>query len=97
MRELSVLEQENKKLQAELEKYKELDPDAFEKKSNFYFADDIFYLLVVENELGVCRVAANRWTDNVFCLQSLCANKFNIARNDFESQFGIPEEFDYIE
>lgn len=38
LRELSILEQEHKKLLAELEKYKELDPDTFEKKSKSKFS-----------------------------------------------------------
>lgn len=36
LQELSLLEKEHKKLQEELEKYKELDPDTFEKKSNTF-------------------------------------------------------------
>ena len=95
MRELASLEQENKKFVTELEKYKELDPDAFEKNSKYFTF--LVYFLLVEKDLSVCKEGANRWTDNIFSLQSFCANKFNIARNDFGSQFGIPEEFDYVE
>ena len=82
LRELSVLEQENKKLVAELEKYKELDPDAYDQR---------------KKDLAVYKEAANRWTDNIFTLQSYFSNKFNFAKSDFDSQFGIPDDFDYVE
>ena len=40
--------------------------------------------------------AANRWTDNIFAIQSYCSNNFGLASADFNEQFGIPENFDYI-
>lgn len=42
------------------------------------------------------RECANRWTDNIFSLQSFCSNKFSLAKSDFDSQFGIPDDFDNI-
>lgn len=42
------------------------------------------------------KLAANRWTDNIFTLQSYCANNFAIERAQFSEQFSIPEDFDYI-
>ncbi|KAF7232815.1 hypothetical protein EG68_07829 [Paragonimus skrjabini miyazakii] len=41
--------------------------------------------------------AANRWTDNVFVIQSWLTKKFPIDETTFRRQFGIPENFDYIE
>jgi ABC-type phosphate transport system auxiliary subunit len=41
--------------------------------------------------------AANRWTDNIFTLQSFCANNFSIPRSQFNEQFGLPDDFDYIQ
>lgn len=42
------------------------------------------------------KIAANRWTDNIFTLQSYCANNFSIPRTQFNEQFSIPDDFDYI-
>ncbi|PJF17754.1 mnd1 recombination and meiotic nuclear division, partial [Paramicrosporidium saccamoebae] len=39
----------------------------------------------------------NRWTDNILTLQSHCANSFNLSRSDFASQFGLAEDFDYVQ
>lgn len=52
---------------------------------------------LLEKEVTVAKEAANRWTDNIFTLQSHCANNYNIARSDFCAQFGIPEDLDYVE
>ncbi|KER27085.1 hypothetical protein T265_05784 [Opisthorchis viverrini] len=41
--------------------------------------------------------AANRWTDNVFVIQSWLRNKFSLEEAQFRRQFNIPENFDYIE
>lgn len=51
----------------------------------------------VKKSGGVALEAANRWTDNVFAIKSWCSKKFNIQGKDIDKQFGIPEEFDYIE
>lgn len=40
---------------------------------------------------------ADRWTDNIFALQTYCANNFDIGRADFAVQFAIPEDFDYVQ
>ena len=47
--------------------------------------------------MAAAKEAANRWTDNLFILQKYCCDNFNISRSDFNSQFGIPEEIDYLE
>ena len=36
-------------------------------------------------------------TDNVFSIKSWCKKKFNIEEKTLNKQFGIPEEFDYID
>jgi hypothetical protein len=51
----------------------------------------------LEKEVNVAKEAANRWTDNIFTLQSYCSNNYNIARSDFYTQFGLPEDLDYVE
>ncbi|KAI9285793.1 meiotic nuclear division protein 1 [Umbelopsis sp. AD052] len=41
--------------------------------------------------------AANRWTDNIFTIQSHCVDKFGIERSEFNRNFGISDEFDNIQ
>lgn len=42
------------------------------------------------------KAACDRWTDNIFTIQSYCTNNFGISRSDFAAQFGIPEDLDYV-
>lgn len=79
---LASIEASHRKNRAELDAFKENDPDAFEAK---------------KAEVQLLREGINRWTDNIFSLQTFCSNQFNISRSDFSSQFGISEDLDYVE
>jgi len=49
-------------------------------------------------EASVALDAANRWTDNIFSIQSWIKKKFpSIDQSKMCSQFGIPDDLDYIE
>lgn len=72
----------SKKYQEELARYRECDP---------------VLLGIKENHANVALESGNRWTENIFIVQSYCANKFNIERADFNQQFGIPEDFDTLQ
>ncbi|CAG8590950.1 2291_t:CDS:2, partial [Paraglomus occultum] len=65
----------------ELKRYKECDPILLEAK---------------EKASAIALESANRWTENIFLLQSYCVNKCNVERADFNRQFGIPEDFDTL-
>ncbi|OQS53394.1 hypothetical protein EHP00_2607 [Ecytonucleospora hepatopenaei] len=39
----------------------------------------------------------NRFTDDIYTLQSHVCNKLNIDKNDFNKNFQIPEDLDYVE
>ncbi|KAI4833442.1 hypothetical protein KUCAC02_016344 [Chaenocephalus aceratus] len=80
--ELQALREERTQLQAELEKYRECDPEVVEemRKSN-----------------GVAKDAVSRWTDNVFAIKSWTKKKFNFDDSRMNKAFGIPEDFDYME
>lgn len=82
LRRLTEVEAQNQQLKEELERLKDLDPDMFDEK---------------KAEVKGLKEMGNRWTDNIFTLQSYCSNQFNISRQDFNSQFNIPEELDYVE
>ncbi|XP_065893128.1 meiotic nuclear division protein 1 homolog [Dysidea avara] len=68
-------------LSTELEKYKNCDPERLKE---------------IRKETTVAMDAANRWTENVFSLKSWCKNKFGFLESDIDKQFGIPEDFDYL-
>ncbi|KAJ3040701.1 Meiotic nuclear division protein 1 [Rhizophlyctis rosea] len=65
----------------ELEQFRDCDPAVLEAK---------------ELATTLAKDAANRWTDNIFALQSYCSRNFNITSQQFSEQFGIPEDFDSI-
>ncbi|XP_010788490.1 meiotic nuclear division protein 1 homolog [Notothenia coriiceps] len=82
LKELQALREERTQLQAEVEKYRECDPEVVEemRKSN-----------------GVAKDAVSRWTDNVFAIKSWTKKKFNFDDSRMNKAFGIPEDFDYME
>jgi len=41
--------------------------------------------------------AANRWTDNVFNIKSYVSKTFGIGSDDFDKNFEIPENFDFVQ
>ncbi|KAJ3367806.1 Meiotic nuclear division protein 1 [Allomyces arbusculus] len=75
-------QQREAQLTAELDQYRDSDPESHK---------------LMLQQADVCRDAANRWTDNIFTLQSYCNNKFNLEPAQFRRQFEIPEDFDNLE
>ncbi|KAJ3185952.1 Meiotic nuclear division protein 1 [Gaertneriomyces sp. JEL0708] len=65
----------------ELEQFRDCDPTLVEEK---------------ERAVETAKEAANRWTENMFALQSYCSRTFGIPAQQFNKQFSIPEEFDTI-
>ncbi|XP_056647628.1 meiotic nuclear division protein 1 homolog [Diorhabda sublineata] len=82
LEEINDKEIELRGLQQELKNYQDNDPEKF--------AD----LVKKTQEL---KDAANRWTDNIFAIQSWCEKKFMLEKNVINKQFGIPDDFDYLE
>uniref|UniRef100_A0A146P497 Meiotic nuclear division protein 1 homolog n=1 Tax=Fundulus heteroclitus TaxID=8078 RepID=A0A146P497_FUNHE len=82
LKELQSLRDERMQLQAELEKYRECDPEVIEqiRKSNV-----------------VAKEAVSRWTDNVFAIKSWTKKKFSFDDSRINKAFGIPEDFDYMD
>ncbi|XP_056658756.1 meiotic nuclear division protein 1 homolog isoform X2 [Monodelphis domestica] len=81
-KELTSLRQRKEQLKAELEKYKECDPDVVEE---------------IRQANKVAKEAANRWTDNIFAIKSWAKKKFGFEESKIDKNFGIPEDFDYID
>ncbi|XP_023189955.1 meiotic nuclear division protein 1 homolog isoform X4 [Xiphophorus maculatus] len=82
LKQLQSLREERTNLQAELEKYRECDPDVIKamRKSNV-----------------VAKEAVSRWTDNVFAIKSWTKKKFSFDDSRINKAFGIPEDFDYMD
>ncbi|XP_034394670.1 meiotic nuclear division protein 1 homolog isoform X2 [Cyclopterus lumpus] len=82
LKELEALREERTQLQAELNKYRECDPEVIEdmRKSNV-----------------VAKEAVSRWTDNVFAIKSWTKKKFSFDDSRIDKAFGIPEDFDYMD
>lgn len=81
---LTQLEQQQQlqeKNDAELLRYRECDPAVLRAKAKV---------------AQIAKDAANRWTDNVFAIQSHCVDKFGIEKNEFNRNFGINDDFDSI-
>ncbi|XP_062902323.1 meiotic nuclear division protein 1 homolog isoform X1 [Mobula hypostoma] len=81
-KELEELQRERNQLKAELEKYKECDPEVVEETRQLN---------------KIAKVAANRWTDNIFTIKSWAKKKFGFQQNQIDKTFGIPEDFDYVD
>ncbi|KAJ2895275.1 Meiotic nuclear division protein 1, partial [Coemansia aciculifera] len=79
--ELAEIEAQWNAQQTELQTFKECDPVLMKQK---------------RAESVVARDAANRWTDNVFIIQSWVCEKFNMDASDFAKHFGIPADMDNV-
>jgi len=69
-------------MEIELKKYKDSDPAIIE---------------ALEEDIATATEAANRWTDNIWTLKSWAVKKFNVDSKQFDTNFGIPPDFDYVD
>lgn len=82
LKELTQKETLCKEQEKELERYRECDPEVLEN---------------MQKETVMAKEGANRWTDNVFTIKSWCVRKFGLEEKMIDKNFGIPEDFDYME
>ncbi|KAL4223998.1 Meiotic nuclear division protein 1 [Mactra antiquata] len=80
--QLKEIQNENSRLENELERYRECDPEVIEN---------------IKVETKVAKESANRWTDNIFSTKSWIKRKFSFEDSVIDKQFEIPEDLDYIE
>ncbi|XP_071893479.1 meiotic nuclear division protein 1 homolog isoform X3 [Anas platyrhynchos] len=80
--ELAALRKKKEQLKAEIDKYRECDPDVVEE---------------MRQTNKIAKEAANRWTDNIFAIKSWAKRKFGFEESRIDKSFGIPEDFDYID
>ncbi|XP_028130262.1 meiotic nuclear division protein 1 homolog [Diabrotica virgifera virgifera] len=82
LEEISDKELELRSLQKDLKDHEENDPEKFEE---------------MIKKTAELKDAANRWTDNIFAIKSWCKKKFMLEDSVLNKQFGLPEDFDYVE
>ncbi|XP_074643159.1 meiotic nuclear division protein 1 homolog [Tubulanus polymorphus] len=82
LEQLAAKKQRLDEITKELDRFKECDPEVLEQ---------------MKEEILTAKEAANRWTDNVFSIKSWIKKKFSFEESVIDKQFGIPEEFDYVE
>ncbi|XP_063900290.1 meiotic nuclear division protein 1 homolog [Zophobas morio] len=76
------LETKISELKKEYEIYRMNDPETLQEKGR---------------QAKVAQDAANRWTDNIFCLRKWAKEKFNVEEQSINTHFNIPADLDYIE
>ena len=80
---LADLDAQKADLEATVKKYKDSDPKVLE---------------VLAEETKLSKTATNRWTDNIYNIQSWIDKKFpGISVQDLNKQFGVPEDLDYVD
>ncbi|XP_010897508.2 meiotic nuclear division protein 1 homolog [Esox lucius] len=82
LKELLALREERTNLKAQLEKYRECDPEVIEE---------------IRRSNVTAKEAVSRWTDNVFAIKSWAKRKFGFDDSRIDKAFGIPEDFDYMD
>ncbi|KAM7419550.1 hypothetical protein PAMA_016588 [Pampus argenteus] len=82
LKELRALREQRTQQQAELEKYRECDPEVVEE---------------IRRSNVVAKDAVSRWTDNIFAIKSWTKKKFAFDDSRINKAFGIPEDFDYMD
>lgn len=83
LEELSELEAKKAELEATLKKYEGCDPEVLEK---------------LQAETKMAKEAINRWTDNIFAVQSWIGKKFpGVSMDQMNKQFEVPDDLDYVE
>jgi len=79
---LHTLTEQIAQVETELLKYTDCDPALLE---------------ALQEDIQTATEAANRWTDNIWTLRRWAAQKFNVDQKQFNKNFGLPENFDYVE
>ncbi|KAJ2606035.1 Meiotic nuclear division protein 1 [Coemansia sp. RSA 1804] len=81
MEELADVEARWEAQNSELQQFKECDPALMALK---------------KKQAAVAKEAANRWTDNIFIMQSWARDKFNMETENFNKYFDVPNDLDSV-
>ncbi|GAM17355.1 hypothetical protein SAMD00019534_005300 [Acytostelium subglobosum LB1] len=86
-------DERTKKL-AQLQELKDREAQLKEELANFA---DVETIELMKKELTVAVTAANRNTDNIDALRAYCDKKWNITRDDFNRNFQIDPNMEYLD
>ena len=77
------MEAKKELIKSEIKKFEGCDPEVLEK---------------IKGDAKMAKEAINRWTDNIFAVQSWIGKKFpSVNQEDMSKQFEIPQDLDYYE
>ena len=82
MSEFVQLKKQKKKNEEELQVWQKNDPAVLDK---------------IESKIKVARDAVNRWTDNIWAMESYLVKKKNLDRKTVKKFLGLTDSFDYME
>ncbi|KAF7682724.1 Meiotic nuclear division protein 1 like protein [Astathelohania contejeani] len=68
-------------IKSQISEYKTCDPDLYDQ---------------IKKDISSLTANINKITDDIFILQTFAINKFSVAKSDFNLNFGISDEMDYI-
>ena len=80
--ELDGLKELNKTCKENYKLYEDVDPDKYQAK---------------QEQLDTAKEAVERWTDNIFSIRKWIKEKTGMSEAEVNKQFGIPQDFDYLE
>jgi len=83
LEEVAEVEAQKELIKSKIKKFEGCDPEVLEK---------------IEGDAKMAKEAINRWTDNIFAVQSWIGKKFpSVNQEDMSKQFEIPQDLDYYE
>lgn len=80
IRRLALLEDEERRLDQIIDAGRENDPAEIER---------------IKAEANKCKLASDRWTDNIFSLKKYVTKKFSCSSKDADKYLQITADFDY--
>ncbi|KAL7712749.1 Meiotic coiled-coil protein [Entamoeba marina] len=82
LEEYEYLKQRQTEFKQQIETYADNDPEIIEK---------------LEIQCKKSKEAVNRWTDNIYALQSYAKNKLSLPEKEINKGLNIPADLDYLE
>ena len=67
------------------------------RKVNISFSSSHHIHLQLEKAARIAKEAANRWTENIWEIESYCVNNYNMDRTVFKQSFDIPDDLDVLD
>ncbi|AFN83965.1 putative meiotic recombination protein [Encephalitozoon romaleae SJ-2008] len=88
--------EERKELESKLNALAKIEEEQKEELSKFEETDPTIYDKFVDDRKEIVD-EYNKIIDNIFIIQDYVCNKFSMEKPEFNSNFGIPQDLDYIQ